>query len=197
MNEQEIISLIQKAGDFELKNKEELDNKISYLINNTESKNSLLEKFFITNSHRIILTIIIILFIFLSYLKFYNKELKINKNEFYNKIISQILYINDKKDVNLALNIYGKDFFNVNNKAEIKKNIEQLFKNYNKIIYKPQKENVIVNADNALIENKIDYYATSDNRLIKPISMKGKDRIYLKKYNKQWKIIAWVYEENK
>ena len=54
-----------------------------------------------------------------------------------------------------------------------------------------------MDANNALIENKFDYTATSDNSSIKPISMKGKDRIYLKKYHKQWKIIAWVYEENK
>ncbi len=199
MDEKRFINLLKNAGNFELENNKELDNTI---INNIYSpsvknsvkewKNRLLSPVFL----RPILTVLIIIIITLYFIQIKSiKYSKINPQELYNQITSRIQEINTNKDIKKALNIYSDDFFKQNNRAEVKKNIEILFKNYTFIEYKPIKEKVIIKNNNALIENKIKYYARANNNQVSPISYQGKERIYLKRYRDEWKIVAWLYED--
>ena len=199
MDEKRFINLLKNAGNFKLESNKELDNTI---INNIYSppvknsvkewKNRLLSPVFL----RPILAVLIIIIITLYFIQIKSiKYSKISPQELYNQITSQIQEINTNKDIKKALNIYSDDFFKQNNRAEVKKNIEILFNNYAFIEYKPIKEKVIIKDNNALIENKIKYYARAINNQVSPISYQGKERIYLKRYRDEWKIVAWLYED--
>ncbi len=199
MNEEKFIELLNKTGNFEPVTNKELDNIILDNIYNTPEikvvknwKNRLLSPVFL----RPVLTIFIIGIVIFSIVKISNiKNSEINPQELYNQVISQIQEINIKKDIKKALNIYSEEFFKQNNRAEVKKNIEILFKNYTTIEYRQEKEKIIIKNNNALIENQIKYYANAENDKVKPIYYQGKERIYLKRYRDKWKIVAWLFEE--
>ena len=196
MDDTKLIQLLMAAGNFELNSSDTVDNIIVNDIHNsniTERKeHRLLSSFFI----RPLLAVLIIFILTLSIVKIRNTmHKKIEPQELYDYIISQIQDINVKKDIEMALNIYSEDFFNQNNRDELKKNIENLFMNYTEIEYRPVKEKIIVKNGNALIENKIKYYAKAYDKAVKPLFYQGKERIYLKRIRNKWKIVAWVYEE--
>lgn len=199
MNEERFIKLLKEAGDFELKCNEEMDNIIVNNIYNPpvikrlkEWKDKLLNPVFL----RVALAILIIGIIIFSFIQIRSiRYSEIEPQELYNHVISQIQEINNKKDIKKALNIYSDDFFKQNDREEVKKNIEILFKNYATIEYNPIKEKIIIKDNNALIENKIKYFARAIDEGAKSLSYQGKERIYLKRYRNKWKIVAWLYEE--
>lgn len=193
MDNEKLLELLKSAGTFELETDKEVDmNIINNMYNPPISEvkiNKILKSFFI----RPILAVCIIIASIFLIIKI--KENKADSSEFYDTIISQIKVINNEKDIDQALNIYAKEFFTKNDREDVRRNIELLFSLYSDIKYEPIKEKVIIKGNKALIENNIKYQASAHNKKIKPISYSGKERIYLKRYNNEWKIVAWLYEE--
>lgn len=194
MNNQQFINLLKSTGDFKLEVSRETDSKIINNIYNPPISGAWINIILRSVIIRPALAILFVLILIFSILQLKNP--KVDKDELYNTIISQIKKINIKRNSEMALNIYSKDFYNNISRAELKKNIETLFNNYLDINYEPVKEKVIIKGNKALIENNIKYNATAYNSRIEPIIYNGKERIYLKRHNNNWKIIAWVYEEN-
>ncbi len=194
MNNQQFINLLKLTGDFKLEVSRETNSKIINNIYNPLISGAWINTILRSVIIRPALAIFFVLILIFSILQLKNS--KVNKDELYNIIISQIKEINIKRNSEMALNIYSEDFYNHISRAELKKNIEILFNNYSDINYEPVKKKVIIKGNKALIENNIKYSAAAYNSRIKPITYKGKERIYLKRHNNNWKIIAWVYEEN-
>ena len=199
MNDERFIQLLNKAGDFDLKESKEIDGIILDNIYNTPAvpvRVKWKERLFSPVLLRPVFAALIVIVLFFSILKIRNMQYtRIDTQKLYDQIISQIQKINSEKDIEMALSIYSEDFFKQNNRNAVKENIKTLFREYVAIKYEPIKEKIIIRNNNALIENKIKYCAEAVDKDVKPISYHGKERIYLKRYRDKWKIVAWVYEE--
>ena len=181
--------LLFKAGDFELEISKEKEDDILDMIYNYERPRFKILSFPLLI--RLGFSLIILLLIGMIYNNYLSYE---NPDILYKKVMKQIITVTIQRDVEKALSLYDEEFFNQHKRNEIKKNILWLFKNY-KIKYKPEKKNIIVSKNNALIENKIEYRAEPDKKNLSPISYIGYERIYLKKRGNEWKIITWIYEK--
>jgi len=202
MNEERFIELLKSAGEFNLDVSESCEKKILDHLQKRPIEGRIQRlKAHLSSSVllRPVLALLIIGIAGIFYISIQKgNHVKINPQQLYNRIITEIQAINSERDINKALSIYSDEFFKVsgaNSRAELKKNIETLFKNYNNIEYKPEKKKVIIRKNNALIENNIQYYAKATDNSIKPLIYQGKERIYLKRYRDTWKIVAWVYED--
>ncbi len=196
INEKELIQMLSEAGDFDLKISKETDNII---VNNIYDSGAMQytwkERVFSAMILRPVLALFILGILTFSIIKIKNMpNTAVDPQELYNRIISQIQQINMEKDLEKAIDIYSEDFFQQNNKDELKKNIAALFRDYAVIKYEPTKEKIIVDRGNAMIENKIKYYAKALNKNVQSLLYQGKERIYLKRFRDKWKIVAWVYE---
>ncbi len=196
INEKELIQMLSEAGDFDLKISKETDNII---VNNIYDSGAMQytwkERVFSAMILRPVLALFILGILTFSIIKIKNMpNTAVDPQELYNRIISQIQQINIEKDLEKAIDIYSEDFFQQNNKDELKKNIAALFRDYAVIKYEPTKEKIIVDRGNAMIENKIKYYAKALNKNVRSLLYQGKERIYLKRFRDKWKIVAWVYE---
>lgn len=195
MNNQDFLKTLRLSGEFDLEVSNETDERIINNIYNPPIDVSWLDKLLKSFIIRPVLAVLVIgIFTFLVF-NVNNNRKKIDSNELYNTVVSQIQQINADRDVERAVEIYDSEFFKQNNKAQLKQNIKTLFKSYSDIRYEPKNEKVIINGDKALIENQIKYFAAAKNKKTRSLHYQGRERIYLKRKHNNWKIVAWVYEE--
>lgn len=196
-NKMPMEALLWEAGRFDLVSHEDLDEKILRIIRGPvkTGKGFRVREFFRYPAARYILAFSLIMVFWVTVGRIMSRRDRELKDEVYTAVISRIMAINEKKDVDKALGIFSEDFFRQNNRGDFRKNIEELFQNYTPLKYKPEKEEVVMNGNSILIKNRIRYTATAVNSGFKSIMMEGKERIYLKKDRDQWKIVAWVFEK--
>jgi len=184
--ENKMEKLLKRAGDIKISVPDEVDDKIiEYIYSYNDTK---YQSFFKILKPAFVLGVIIFLFLSVRSI-FYS-------NMVYKNIMNRINSVQRERDVYKALDLYSQDFFTSNSKKELKENIESLFTLYKHIKYIPRKDRVILKGNRVLIENNVYYKAESDNKMVPKIEFKGKERIYLKKVNREWKIFAWVYDKN-
>ncbi len=195
MNNNEIIKLLKNTGKkIELEVSPEKDKAIiNMILRNNEEKNylSLLKRILNPIFIRTSLVTAMIIFVIGIFFNIHNN--KINSEKIYKSIISEIIEANKKKDINKALSLYSKEFYELHNKKLIKHNIQKLFKDFDKINYIPENKKLILKDNNMLIINKFTYIAYKNNKPV--LKYKGNEKIYLKKENNKWKIIAWIYNK--
>lgn len=186
-NEVFMKSLVE-AGKFVPEISDTTDSNIKNFIRNYEPEKSISFAFVyrLAFSFLILAVIIGISFNVRNYIN--NKK----NNMLYQNVISRIIEVNNTRDLKAALDLYSNEFFLTHDKNAIKNNISRFFSEYKEIKYKPEKEKVVVKNNRMMIENKFTYIAKNKKDIL---MYNGKERIYLKKENNNWKIIAWIYEK--
>ncbi len=189
MNDLRFEEKLKRAGDFKLDVSERVDNTIVNMIRGYEpSRNNIFSVMF----YRIAFSIVIFAIVVGVGINIQRKFEIINQTNLYNRIIGEIIKANNTKDLNAALNLYSKEFFILHDKNKIRNNINEVFKLYKEIAYKPKMEKIVVRKNKMMIKSEFTYTARNDKQVI---NYNGKERIYLKKENNKWKIIAWIYEK--
>lgn len=145
----------------------------------TTYKNSV---YFLRNSFVTIMMLIILLMGYKTYQEIsFKKECLLT----YNKMIQAV----EQKNIEKSLQFY--DFNNLNLSPEnVKKNITELYRNYDTFSYKIKNIKIKTKGKNAIGTSR--YVFTAFNNGEKVLSYKGRDRIYFNKKNKKIKIYAWI-----
>ncbi|MDD5066155.1 MAG: hypothetical protein PHF84_03830 [bacterium] len=195
MKEESLVALLRSAGEFELAVSANLDERISRTIFDSRKKEPYRFQEKLSSLFRLQYGISLLLVLILTGSLLKMRVDSVREDALYRQIIAEIISINEKKDVKRAMNIYSEDFFRQNRKADIRKNIEELFGHYSTIRYLPEKMEVVVRKDRILIRNKVRYSALPRDREYAPILLQGRERIYLKKDRDEWKITAWVLDK--
>lgn len=180
----DLIKLLKESAEVNVAPSDELDKKIMDVIYTSE------DRIYFKWHHVLKPAFVAVLLLF---------AVLILRNLFYpdyvyNNIMSTIIEVQKMRDINKALDLYSNEFFKTSSKNRLKNNIQILFKYYKEIHYVPEKYRVVLKGNNLLIENRIYYEAQPVKSGLPPIVYKGKERIYLKKENNKWKIVAWIYD---
>jgi len=111
--------------------------------------------------------------------------------DFYVKMIKAV----ENEDVEMSFSFYSENFMKDSEKEVLKKNIERLYSDYKNAVYVVENVSLVVKKDEAITEDDYSYSAipekTSED--LKPIVLKGHERIYWRRENNLWKIYQWVY----
>jgi len=161
----------------------DLDNTILEMADayspKTISKNSV---YVLRNSFVTIMILIILLIGYRTYQKISFKKKCIHT---YNEMIQAV----EQKDIEKSLQFY--DFNSLNLSPEnVKKNITELYRNYDAFSYKIENIKIKTKGNNAVSTSR--YVFTAFNKGKKVLSYKGIERIYFNKKDKKIKIYAWI-----
>jgi hypothetical protein len=199
MEEKDLIQLMNNAGKMKLETSQKTDHMILSNISNVNIR-SLKRAHHIHNSLKIMMSIVAVVSLsFFLYTGFISPSdlTQAEIAQIYSSFMNRVNEVHASKDVSKALSLYSEEFYSQNDKQKLTENIKNLFDNYFEIDYTPIKEKIIVKQDSALIENQFTYSAKPVDRSVQSLSYQGKEKIYLKKSDNHWKVVAWVYEENK
>ncbi len=179
-----LIKLLKQASAINITPSNETDTKIREIIYNSEISPYSRWNTFLKPAFAIVVVFLILIIVRNIFYPAY----------IYNNVMSTIMEIQREKDVNKALSLYSDEFFYILSKEKFKNNIKTLFTYYNKIKYIPEKYKVILKKNTLLIENIVYYEAYPKSKKFAQIVYKGRERIYFKKEDDKWRIVAWIYD---
>lgn len=111
--------------------------------------------------------------------------------DFYGRMIRAVA----EADVEASFGFYAGTFKGGADLGAVRRNIERLYADYKDAVYTVSRVRLSVQGDTAVTENDYTYRAVPRNPSsgLKPIELKGRERIYWVRENGIWKISDWVY----
>jgi hypothetical protein len=111
--------------------------------------------------------------------------------DFYEKMMKAV----ETEDSEASFSFYSGYFKGGSNLTAMKANISRLYEEFKDTVYIVQNVQLVVTGDAAVTEDEYTYSAFPKDPAsgLKPLDLKGRERIYWIRENGVWKISEWIY----